>query len=317
MLRSLLLRASRSGVLEHQFRQRSFSRRALSRFMPGEDLESAMKAAEDLRDHGIGTVFTRLGEEVKDAGEADGVVAHYVDVLEKVDGRALDTQISVKPTQLGLALGTGQGDTVDGFAVTRRNLERLARTAAAHGNFVWVDMEGSEYTDATVALVREVRARHENVGLCLQAYLRRTPADVEVLRDPPTRIRLVKGAYREPASIAFPRKRDVDAAYMRISDRLMSDDAFMQQAPPVFATHDVVILDNILARAASNRIPREHIQVNMLYGIRRETQLRMAASGITMRTLISYGSAWYPWYVRRLAERPANLWFVAKSVIRS
>jgi proline dehydrogenase len=317
MFRSLLLRASRSGLLEHQFRKRSFSHRALSRFMPGEDLEAAMKAAEDLRDHGIGTVFTRLGEEVKDAGEADGVVAHYVDVLEKVDARALDARISVKPTQLGLALGTGHGDTVDGFAATQRNLERLARTAAAHGNFVWVDMEGSEYTDATVALVRGVRANHDNVGVCLQAYLRRTPADVEVLHDPPTRIRLVKGAYREPASIAFPRKRDVDAAYMRLAERLLSDAVFMQQAPPVFATHDTAILDTILARAASNRVPRSDVQVNMLYGIRREAQLRMAASGVTMRTLISYGSAWYPWYVRRLAERPANLWFVVKSVVRS
>jgi proline dehydrogenase len=316
MLRSLLLRASHSGVLEHQFRRRSFSRRALSRFMPGEDLESAMQAAEDLRDYGIGTVFTRLGEEVMDAGEADGVVAHYVDVLEKVDGRGLDTQISVKPTQLGLALGTGHGDTVDGFAVTQRNLERLARTAGAHGNFVWVDMEGSEYTDATVALVRNVRANHQNVGVCLQAYLRRTPADVEVLRDPPTRLRLVKGAYREPSSIAFPRKRDVDAAYVRLSERILGDAVFMEQAPPVFATHDIAILDTVLARAASNRIPRENIHVNMLYGIRREAQLRMAASGVTMRTLISYGSAWYPWYVRRLAERPANLWFVAKSMVR-
>ncbi len=317
MLRSLLLRASRSGVLEHQFRKRTFSHRALSRFMPGEDLESAMSAAEDLRDHGIGTVFTCLGEEVTDAGEADGVVAHYVDVLEKVDGRALDTQISVKPTQLGLALGTGHGNTTDGFAVTLRNLERLTRTAAAHDNFVWVDMEGSEYVDATVALVRDVRSRHENVGLCLQAYLRRTPADVEVLRDPPTRIRLVKGAYREPASVAFPRKRDVDAAYMRLAERMMNDDAFMQQAPPVFATHDTAILDALLALAASNRIPRENVQVSMLYGIRREAQLRLAASGITMRTLVSYGSAWYPWYVRRLAERPANLWFLVKSVVRS
>lgn len=317
MLRSLLLRASRSGVLEHQFRRRSFSYRALSRFMPGEDLESAMLAAEDLGDYGIGAVFTRLGEEVKDAGEADGVVAHYVDVLEKVDGRGLDGQISVKPTQLGLALGTGHGDTVDGFAVTQRNLERLARTAAAHGNFVWVDMEGSEYTDATVALVRNVRASHENVGACLQSYLRRTPADVEVLRDPPTRIRLVKGAYREPASIAFPRKRDVDAAYVRLSERLLSDAVLMEQAPPVFATHDTAILDTVLARAASNRISRENIHVHMLYGIRREAQLRMAASAVTMRTLISYGSAWYPWYVRRLAERPANLWFVVKSVVRS
>lgn len=316
MLRSLLLRASRSGLLEQQFRKRSFSRRALSRFMPGEGLESAMKAAEDLRDHGIGTVFTRLGEEVKDAGEADGVVAHYVSVLEQVDARELDTWISVKPTQLGLALGTGHGGTLDGFAVTQRNLERLARTAAAHGNFVWIDMEGSEYTDATVALVRAVRATHENVGVCLQAYLRRTPADVEVLCDPPTRIRLVKGAYREPASIAFPRKGDVDAAYMRLAERLLGDAGFMEQAPPVFATHDIAILDGILARAASNRIPRADIQVHMLYGIRREAQLRMAASGVTMRTLISYGSAWYPWYVRRLAERPANLWFVAKAVFR-
>jgi len=314
MLRSLLLRASESTFLESQFRRRGFSRRAIRRFMPGEDLESALAAGKVLQDRGLGVVLTRLGEEVYDAGEADAVVAHYLDVLKQVAARKLDAEISVKPTQLGLAIGDDDPRQRDGYAVAERNLDRLALAAAAHGSTLWVDMEGSEYVDATLDLVRTVRSRHASIGVCLQSYLRRTPDDLATLADPPVRVRLVKGAYREPRSIAYPRKADVDRAFVDLARRIMDHRAWFDAAPPHFGTHDLAIIDDVVRVAAERGIPGEAVQVTMLYGIRSEAQHRLSDEGLTVRTLISYGEAWYPWYVRRLAERPANLWFVLRTM---
>ncbi len=316
MLRSLLLRASRSTFLESQFRKRGVSRRAIRRFMPGEDLESALAAGKVLQDRGLGVVLTRLGEEVYDAGEADAVVAHYLDVLKQVAARKLDAEISVKPTQLGLAIGSADDPRRrDGYAVAERNLDRLALAAAAHGSTLWVDMEGSEYVDATLDLVRSVRSRHASIGVCLQSYLRRTSDDLATLVDPPVRVRLVKGAYREPRSIAYPRKADVDRAFVDLARRIMDDRAWFDAAPPHFGTHDLDILRDVVRLAAERGIPAESVQITMLYGIRSAAQHRLSDEGLTVRTLISYGEAWYPWYVRRLAERPANLWFVLRSML--
>ncbi len=314
MLRSLLLRASRSTLLENQFRRRRFARRAISRFMPGEDLPSALAAAEALREQGLGTMLTELGEEVRDAGEADDVVHHYIDVLKQVQARKLNAEISVKPTQLGLALGAGDPRTRRGCAVTERNLDRLALAAGAHGSTLWVDMEASEYVDATLDLVRSVRTRHRSIGVCLQAYLHRTPDDLATLMDPPTRVRLVKGAYREPRSIAYPKKSDVDRAFVELAERIMDDRAYFDAAPPHFGTHDLDLLGDVVRLATERDIPAESLQVAMLYGIRSEAQRRLSDEGLTVRTLISYGEGWYPWYVRRLAERPANLWFVLRTM---
>lgn len=316
MMRSILLWASRNAFLERQFRKRRFARRAVSRFMPGEELDSALDAAGELATRGLSAVLTRLGEEVTDAAEADAVVAHYIDVLEQVQGRGLDAEISVKPTQLGLAIGAGPATHREGYTITERNLDRLAGAAGRSGRFVWVDMEGSEYVDATLALVRSVRSRHENVGVCLQAYLYRTPEDLSALVDPPTRVRLVKGAYKEPSSIAFPKKKDVDGAFIRLAEQILDAREYCDAAPPHFGTHDLGILDVIRAMAHDRGYDPSSLQVTMLFGIERDAQLRLAGEGLAMRTLISYGSAWYPWYVRRLAERPANLWFVARTMLR-
>jgi len=190
----------------------------------------------------------------------------------------------------------------------------LATRAEQTGTFFWIDIEESWYVDATLEVFRRARETNEKVGLCLQAYLYRTPADIEALMRLKPAIRLVKGAYREPAVVAFPRKRDTDEAYFHIAERLL-DAAARGAAFPVVGTHDLSLIERIRARASSLAVPDGGYEVHMLYGIRPSEQRALRDRGVRVRVLISYGAHWFPWYVRRLAERPANLWFVARSLV--
>lgn len=303
MLRQALLWASENAWLERQMRRRAFARRAVSRFMPGETAEAALEAARGLGEHDISTVFTKLGEALDDRDEIEKVVHHYLRLLGSIAERELSSQISIKLTQLGQDLGQ---------EVAQANLERLAAGAAEHGNVVWVDMEASPYLDETLDIFTATLARHPNLGLCVQAYLYRTAADVERLLALGARLRLVKGAYQEPADIAWPRKPDVDENFMVLT-RMMLENA-NPAAPHGLATHDTVVLGRILDEARAMGLPRDAFEVQMLYGIRTREQLALRRRGIPVRVLISYGPHWYPWYMRRLAERPANLGFVVRSV---
>lgn len=288
-----------------------FVRRAVSRFMPGETLEEALVPARPLGDEGIATVFTLLGENITDPAAAREVADHYIEVLARVEELGLDGHISVKPTQLGVDLGA---------ELCHDNLARLVERAAGSGSSVWIDMEGSAYTDVTLELYRRLRAAHAHVGVCLQAYLRRTPADLDSLLPLGPAIRLVKGAYMEPPEIAFPSREDVDRSYLALAERLL--DALPSGTRPAaangtrvgFGTHDPRLIERINAAAATRGVPRNAFEWQMLYGIQRQGQRRLAREGYKVRILISYGSAWYPWYVRRLAERPANLLFVVKNI---
>jgi proline dehydrogenase len=308
LMRSLLLAGSESRWLRAQATRRAFVRRAVSRFMPGESLEDALGTAPALKEDGIGLVLTRLGESVSDAAEADAVAAHYLDALERIRATSVAAEISVKPTQLGLDIEPER---------CLAHLRALAGRAAALGNFVWIDMEQSRYVDATLDLTRRVRAEHANVGVCLQAYLFRTAQDVERLLPTGAGIRLVKGAYREPPAIAFPRKRDVDANYLTLVRRLLADDARKAGVRAVFGTHDPRLLRAIVDHTAALGLPARAAEFHLLYGIQRAQQQRLARAGHTVRVLVSYGSYWFPWYMRRLAERPANVLFVAKSLVRA
>lgn len=288
-----------------------FVRRAVTRFMPGETLEEALVPARQLGDDGIATVFTLLGENITDAAAAREVADHYMEVLARVEELRLDGHISVKPTQLGVDLDA---------ELCHENLVRLVERAAQSGSTVWIDMESSDYTDVTLELYRRLRAAHANVGVCLQAYLRRTPADLDSLLPMGPAIRLVKGAYMEPPDIAFPSREDVDRSYLTLAEWLL--DALPPGSSPDaangtrvgFGTHDRRLIERINATAAGRGVPRDAFEWQMLYGIQRQEQRRLAREGYKVRVLISYGSAWYPWYVRRLAERPANLLFVAKNI---
>lgn len=305
LVRTALLRASQSRWLAQQVRGRRFARRAVSRFMPGEDLDSALTATQQLSRRGLTTVLTQLGENISDATEARGVTQHYMGVLTRVHALKLPAQISVKPTQLGLDLSRD---------LCLEQLTTLVQHAARMGSFVWIDMESSAYVDPTLELYRKLRAGHPNVGVCLQAYLYRTPQDLDSLLPLASSIRLVKGAYNEPASLALPKKRDVDARYFELAQRLLAGSPRPRQ-PHGFGTHDIKLLERIVGHGQAHGVSQTAFEVQMLYGIRSEDQTRIAREGHTVRVLISYGSAWFAWYLRRLAERPANLWFVVRSLL--
>jgi proline dehydrogenase len=306
LARALLLRASRSPWLAEQFRRRAFARRAVRRFMPGEDLGSALDAAADFAVGGIGTVLTSLGERVSSPGEAAAVRDHYLALLDQLRQRELPAQVSVKLTHLGL--------DVDGGAACADHVLALAARAAESSSFLWIDMEESFYVDRTLDLFTRARAGHRNVGVCLQAYLRRTPADVDRLLALDGAIRLVKGAYSEPPEVAFPKKADTDAAYATLAERLV-DHGARGGAVPAFGTHDMKLVAGIRERAERLGISRKAYEFHMLYGIRTDEQRLLAGAGHAVRVLISYGTAWFPWYMRRLAERPANVWFVLRNLV--
>lgn len=304
LARSVLLRASRSDWLEDQFRRYAFTRRAVKNFLPGEELGDALDAAEKLAAEQRGSLITNLGERVHTREEAAAVREHYLGALDAIHARQLPVQISVKLTHLGLEAGR------DACA---SHVAALAAHAATFGSLVWIDMEESHYVDATLGIFREVRASHRNVGLCLQAYLHRTPMDLETLLPLEPAIRLVKGAYREPAARALARREDIDSAYVSLGRRLL-DQAKRGKTFPVFGTHDVKIVETLRLHATGIRLAVSAYEVHMLYGVMTAMQQSLAASGLTVKTLISYGANWFPWYMRRLAERPANMWFVVRNV---
>ena len=304
MMRSLLLSASQNAWLRSHVPRYSFARRAVSRFMPGEDLDAALAAAQAFERKRLGTVFTRLGENVTDAAEAAAVAEHYLEVLNRVKALGLGTEVSVKLTQLGLDLSP---------ELCFANLSNIVARAGAQ-SVVWIDMEASNYVDVTLDLARRARAAHSNVGICVQAYLYRTEKDLAALIPRGLAVRLVKGAYKEPPDRAFPRKRDVDENYYKVAQCLLGDGARAARVRVAIATHDVTLIRRIQEFVTSRGLGKDTVEFQMLYGIQRAAQLQLAEEGWRSIVLVAYGSYWYPWYMRRLAERPANLWFVMKNV---
>ena len=305
LMRKALLAGSTNPWLRDRATRTAFVRRSVSRFMPGEQIEDAIRAAAELKPQGITTILTKLGENLTGTDEAEQVTQHYLEVLDRIAASGLDAQISVKPTQLGLDLDR---------ALCERNLDRLIARAEQRNNFVWIDMESSPYVEPTLALYRRTRARTARVGIALQAYLYRTAQDVESLVPLGAAIRIVKGAYLEPADVAFPRKADVDANYYKLCVRLLAPDARKPGAVLHIATHDIALADRLAAYIAEHNVPVSAYEFAMLYGIQRGQQLRLARDGRRLRVLISYGEYWFPWYMRRLAERPANMWFVVRTM---
>jgi proline dehydrogenase len=230
---------------------------------------------------------------------------HYLGVLEKIQRRKLPAHVSVKLTHLGID-ASREGCIQD--------VLKLAARAEQARSFLWIDMEESRYVDATLDVYRRAKTEWPNVGVCLQAYLRRTAKDLESLLSLSPAIRLVKGAYNEPADIAFPKKGDVDENYRKLANRLLAE-AGRQRAKPVFGTHDVPLIETIRTQASAQRVDASAYEFHMLYGIRAAEQRSLVSRGARVRILISYGSAWFAWYMRRLAERPANVWFVVRNLV--
>jgi proline dehydrogenase len=304
----LILRGSTSPWLSRQLSKRRFVQRAVQRFMPGEGMDDAVGAATGLQIAGMRSILTLLGESVLDSADADDVVNHYEGLVEAIAGSGLAADLSVKPTHLGLELGSD---------VVEAGLRSVVTRAGAAGRLVVIDMEASEYVDDTLELYRRIRADHQNVGICLQSYLYRTEQDLEALLPLKPMIRLVKGAYRESEDLAWPKKIDVDNAFMARAAQLLEATRADPDIRIAFGTHDDRMIDLIRRQAADLGLARDAFEIQLLYGIRRDLQAELVAEGYVVRILISYGPNWFPWYMRRLAERPANVLFMLRSVLGS
>ena len=305
-MRRLLLWMARNRWLRDHLPKLWFAKRAVRRFMPGEDSGSALDAAVKFRAEGITSEFTRLGENITRLDEGDEVAEHYAGLMGDIRARDLDGEISVKLTQLGYDIDVER---------TLGHAKRLAELAAETGKTLWIDMEGSSYAEGTIAFYERLKATHPNTGLCLQAYLRRTAADVQRLLPLDPQIRLVKGAYAEPAAIAYQGRHDVDANYVALAVALLEGARGGRKVRLGLGTHDVRLIEQIAEHAVAMGLPKTSFEVQMLYGIRADQQRRLAREGYLVRDLIAYGEAWYPWYMRRLAERPANVMFALRQII--
>jgi proline dehydrogenase len=305
-MRRILLWMAGNPWLKARIPKLWFSRRAVRKFMPGETREDALAAGTRFQAEGLPTIYTRLGENLTSIAEADEVAAHYLGLIDELSSRGIDGEPSIKPTQLGFDI-----DPERAYA----HCVTIAAKAATIGRSLWIDMEGSPYVEGTIALYERVKATHPNVGICLQAYLKRTAADLQRLLPIEPEIRLVKGAYAEPASIAYQTRHDVDANYLALIVTMLDAAKAGKRIRIGLGTHDVRLVEQAAQHAAALGLPKTSFEVQMLYGIRMDQQRRLAREGFTVRDLVAYGEHWYPWYMRRLAERPANVIFALRQML--
>jgi len=273
--------------------------------MPGETVAEALAAARQLQSHGIGTLLTYLGENISEAAEAERVTEHYLSVLDRIRTSGLQAELSVKLTQLGVDVSS---------STCYANLERIIERAGK-ASMVWIDMESSRHTDITLELYRRLRRVHSNVAVCVQAYLFRTAQDIAALRPYDPSVRLVKGAYKEAPKIAFSRKKDVDENYLSLARTLLRESLRQTGARVAIATHDPHLIRRVTDLAAALGVKKGQYEFQMLYGIQRPGLVRLVREGYQARVLIAYGAQWFPWFMRRLAERPANAWLLLRNLI--
>ena len=305
ILRSAFIALSRNQPLRHFSERSSLGRRMSSRFVAGFRIEDAMSTATALHQQGFAVTLDSLGENVSSAGQARQAAQIYHWLLDAIAPSGLNANVSLKLTQMGMDLDP---------ALALENVTSLVRHAATASNFVRVDMEGTAYTQATIDLVRGLHANPDNrghVGIVIQAYLRRSADDIAALLGQGIRIRLCKGAYKEPPNLAFPDKKDVDANYVVLMKMLLKSGIFHG-----IATHDPAMIDATKDFARAERLDRSAFEFQMLYGIRRDLQRSLVQDGYGVRVYVPFGDEWYPYFMRRLAERPANVLFLAKNMLR-
>ena len=303
MLRSLLLLLSRQSWLRHWMETSKAAERVTSRFIAGHTLEREVEVCRRLNAEGILASLDHLGESVTSLEEAERSRDAYLEALDQIAVLGLQASVSIKPTQLGLDFSEAE---------CRANVEQLVRRAKAVGTVVEVDMESSEYVDRTLALVSHLHSTLGSVRAVIQAYLYRSESDIAELCRQSIPVRLCKGAYREPSDVAFPRKADVDRNYVRLMTKL-----FEEGKQPAIASHDEPIVQRAVQYVKERKIAPDRFEFQMLYGIRRDLQRRLVADGYRMRLYVPYGNAWYPYFMRRLAERPGNVLFLAKNLLKS
>jgi len=304
MLRKTLLYLSNQQKVFTFVRRNGLARRMASRFVAGETIEEAMTAVRALNARGITASLDLLGESVHREEEARATAQSYLDLLDRIQSQKLDANVSLKLTAMGL-------DVSEDLCVA--NMQMVLDRARDYGSFVRIDMESSAYTERTLHMFehRLYPSYPKHVGIVLQSYLRRTYADVEMANRLHARVRICKGAYQEPASVAFPDKRDVDEQYIRSMHSLMSDGNY-----PGIATHDERIIADAKRFAAERKIATDRYEFQMLYGVRRDLQEQLVREGYRMRVYVPFGTQWYPYLMRRLAERPANVAFMTGNVVK-
>jgi proline dehydrogenase len=309
-LRHILIYLSTARWARNIVSNWGISWRVASRFVAGTDRAAAIAATRAMNDRDLMVTLDYLGESCTSEGEALQAREEILRLLDDIGANQLQANVSLKPSQLGLKIDPD---------MALNNICMLVERASRSGNFIRIDMEDSPMVDPTLAIYRHIRhnAGLDNVGVVIQSYLYRSEADVEELIEEGARVRLCKGAYAEPAEVAFPHKVDVDANYLNLSRLLLSPKARQKGVYPAFATHDSKMIDEIKAYVKTNNIPYEAFEFQMLHGIRRDLQEGLAAEGYRVRVYVPYGTAWYPYFVRRLAERPANLWFFISNYFRS
>lgn len=307
-MRRLLLALSESEGLRRWLSRSKLSRRAARRFVAGETLSEAIEVTRALNAQGIEATLDHLGENTRSASEARSAADEYLDILDAINKDHLQSHASLKLTQMGLDVDEG---------LCYENVARIVERARDYGNFVRIDMESSAHIDRTLALYERLRdAGHRQVGLVIQAYLRRSEADIKRLIPRGAAVRLCKGAYAEPPALAFASKREVDENYRRLLSLLLSKEALGQGARTAIATHDERLIAWARRWADERAVPREAFEFQMLYGIRRGLQQELTRAGYRVRVYVSYGQHWYPYFMRRLAERPANIFFLLRQLPR-
>lgn len=302
-MRAFLLLLSRLRWLRSWMETSAISRRVASRFVAGETLADVLATGRRINGEGIALTIDHLGENVTSLAEAEVSRDVYLRALNEMAENRIDGNVSLKLTQFGMDISE---------AACRENVEQLVKRAKELGSFVRVDMESSVYTDRTLALVEDLHARHGAVGTVIQAYLHRSERDVEMLCRRGIRVRLCKGAYLEPAELAFQAKAEVDRNYVQLMRTLLAAGTY-----PAIATHDEKIIQRTKEFARARHIPADSFEFQMLYGIRRDLQRRLVAEGYRLRLYVPFGKAWYPYFMRRLAERPANVVFLARNLFRA
>jgi proline dehydrogenase len=308
MLRGLLLALSRNAFIRERILRLGLAKQASRRFVAGEEPADAIRAIQELNKAGIVATLDHLGEDVATEAEARQAAADYLDILDRIRASGVTSHVSAKLTQMGLDIS---GD------LCQSNVEAIAAKAGDCGTFLRIDMEGSPHTERTIKVYEAVRAKYPNVGIVIQAYLYRSEKDIQHLIDAGiANIRLCKGAYLEPASIAFPKKADVDRNMIRLAEMLLNPETRAKGAYLAFATHDEKLINWAKQYATEHNIPKTAFEFQMLYGIRRDLHRKLAQEGYTMRVYVPYGHQWYPYFMRRLAERPANVLFIIRNLLR-
>jgi len=307
VMRKVLLWASTNAWLRERAMRTNFVRISVRKFMPGEQIEDAIAAAVALKPQGVNAIFTKLGENITQLSEAEDVYQHYLKVLDLIKQAGIDGEISIKPTQLGYD---------QDIEICFDYCMKILTACEAQNTLFWIDMEGSIYTQGTIDLFKRLRRHSTKVGIAIQAYMIRTDKDLDELAALGSTIRMVKGAYLEPPAVAFAEKSKVDEQYYRNCARLLQDDANKPGALLHMGTHDTVLQDRLLALIKERKVDRSRYEFAMLYGINTPRQLDLAKRGERIRCLVAYGEYWFPWYMRRLGERPANVWFVAKNIFK-